>query len=130
MKLLLDTHTFLWYITNDPKLSRYASDAIRDKSNDVYLSAVSVWEVLVKCQIGKLLLPEPPNEYVIDRQTAHGIATLNLELAAVSRLMTLPMHHRDPFDRMLICQALHHQLTFVTSDATFTRYQVPLLGPR
>ena len=129
MKLLLDTHTFLWYITNDPKLPRHAYDTIRDKSNDVYLSVVSVWEMVVKHQIGKLPLPAPADEYLKDRQAAHRIASLPLEFAAVGRLAGLPLHHRDPFDRMLISQALHHELVIVTMDDQFRRYPVTLLTP-
>jgi PIN domain nuclease of toxin-antitoxin system len=73
MKLLLDTHAFLWYITNDPKLPRHALDAIRDKSNQVFLSVVSVWEALVKYQIGKLPLPAPADEYINSSRMAHRI---------------------------------------------------------
>lgn len=127
MKLLLDTQAFLWYITSDPKLPRYAFDAIRDKSNEAYLSVVSVWEALVKCQIGKLALPAPADEYLDDRRAAHRIANLALDVGAVSRLLSLPSHHRDPFDRMLICQALQHELTIVTSDALFRRYPAAVL---
>jgi len=116
MRLLLDTHVFLWYITNNPRLPQYAFDAIRDKSNEVYLSVISVWEALVKYQTGKLLVPAPANEYLDARRAAHRIANLPLEAQAVSRLLSLPAHHRDPFDRMLVCQALHHDLTIVTDD--------------
>lgn len=126
MKLLLDTHAFLWYITNDPKLPAHAVDAIRDKSNEVYLSVVSVWEALVKYQIGKLALPAPADEYLESRRLAHGIATLDLGVPAVSRLLGMPALHRDPFDRMLICQALHHELTIVTNDQHFREYPVAL----
>src|SRR6266571_7629412 len=98
MKLLLDTHAFLWYITNDPKLPRYAFDAIRDKTNEAYLSVVSVWEALVKYQIGTLALPAPADEYINARATAHRIANLTLDVHAVSHLLSLPPHHRDPFD--------------------------------
>jgi PIN domain nuclease of toxin-antitoxin system len=129
MRLLLDTHTFLWYITNDPKLPRYAYDAIREKSNEAYLSVVSIWEALVKYQIGKLPLPAPADEYIKERQVAHRIATLALDVDAVARLLTLPSHHRDPFDRMLICQALQHSLTIVTSDDQLRRYPVAILSP-
>ena len=129
MKLLLDTHAFLWYITNDARLPRHAYDAIRDKSNQVYLSVVSVWETLVKYQIGKLPLPSPPDEYIANRQFAHRIGSLPLDAAGVSRLLTLPLHHRDPFDRMLICQALQHDLIIVTSDEQFSAYPVALLSP-
>ncbi len=128
MRLLLDTHAFLWYITNDPKLPRYAFDAIRDKSNDVFLSVVLVWEALAKYQIGKLVLPEPPDVYIEERRAAHRIASLPLESRAISRLLMLPTHHRDPFDRMLMCQALHHELTIVTVDEHFKRYPAAVLS--
>lgn len=98
MRLLLDTHAFLWYITNDPKLPRFSYDAIRNKSNEAFLSVVSVWEVLVKHQIGKLALPSPANEYIDDRRAAHRIADLGLDSQTVSHLLALPLHHRDPFD--------------------------------
>jgi PIN domain nuclease of toxin-antitoxin system len=128
MRLLLDTHAFLWYITNDSRLPGPAFDAIRDKSNEVFLSVVSVWEALVKYQLGKLPLPEPADEYLDSRRNAHGIAALPLDAQAASHLLTLPPHHRDPFDRMLICQAVHHDLTIVTSDEMFGRYPLSLLG--
>ena len=129
MKLLLDTHAFLWYITNDSRLPRKAYDSIRDKTNEVYLSVVSVWEALVKHQIGKLPLRGPADEYIAERQIAHRVASLPVNMSDVSHLLTLPLHHRDPFDRMLICQALQHDLTIVTSDEQFRAYAVPLLLP-
>lgn len=129
MKLLLDTHAFLWYISDDPRLSRYAYNAIRDKSNEVYLSVVSVWEALVKYQIGKLPLPEPADEYIEASRIAHRISDLELDSKAVSRLLSLPALHSDPFDRMLICQALNHGLTIVSSDELLRSYPVPILGP-
>jgi PIN domain nuclease of toxin-antitoxin system len=129
MRLLLDTHTFLWYITNNPKLPRHAYDAIREKSNEAFLSVVSVWEALVKHQIGKLALPAPADQYITNRQAAHRISTLALDAASVSRVLALPLHHRDPFDRMLICQALQNDLTFVTSDEQFRQYPARLLSP-
>lgn len=127
MKLLLDTHAFLWYISNDPKLPRYAFDAIRDKSNEVYLSVVSVWEALVKNQTGKLPLPAAADEYINASRIAHRIADLALDRESVSYLLSLPTHHRDPFDRMPICQALAHQLIIVTNDVLFRHYPVAVL---
>lgn len=127
MKLLLDTHAFLWYITNDPKLPRHAYDAIRDKSNEAWLSVVSIWEALVKYQTGKLPLPAPADRYIDERRSTHHISVLPLDANAVAHLLTLPPHHRDPFDRMLICQALQHELTIITSDEQFRRYPAPVL---
>jgi PIN domain nuclease of toxin-antitoxin system len=127
MKLLLDTHAFLWYISNDPRLPHYAYDAIRDKSNVVYLSVVSVWEILVKYQIGKLPLPAPPERFIEETRSAHRFVDLPLDRQAVSHLLSLPMHHRDPFDRMLICQALNDDLTIVTTDEWFNGYAAKIL---
>jgi len=129
MRLLLDTHSFLWYITNNPKLPRYAYDAIRDKSNEAFLSVVSLWEVFVKYKIGKLPLPEPVEEYIDSRRTTHRIENLTLDSATVARLLSLPDYHRDPFDRMLICQALQHDLAIVTKDEIFRRYPATVLAP-
>ena len=129
MRLLLDTQVFLWYITNNSKLPRHALDAIRDKSNEAFLSVVSVWEALAKYQIGKLDLPVPADEYIDSRRAAHRIAILDLNAKAVAHLLSLPSHHRDPFDRMLICQAVHHDLTIVTTDELFRYYPAPVLSP-
>lgn len=129
MKLLLDTHSFLWYITNDQRLPGYAYDAIRDKANEAFLSVVSVWEAVVKFKIGKLPLPGPSDEYINSRRQAHGIAELPLDFGAVSHLLKLPDHHRDPFDRMLICQALQHELIIVSSDDMIRRYTGAVLAP-
>ena len=124
MRLLLDTHAFLWYITDDPRLSTVAADAIRQDTNDIFLSVVSVWEALVKHQLGKLPLPSPADEYLKQRREEHGITTLPFDEPSLMHLLRLPLHHRDPFDRMLICQALQHDLQVVTSDALFERYPV------
>jgi len=129
MRLLLDTHAFLWYVTNDRRLPRYAADAIRDKNNEVYLSAVSVWEALIKHQTRKLELPTPADEYIDSQRMAHRIADLDLHVGAVARLLSLPSFHRDPFDRMLVCQALHHGLTLVTTDELLHHYPVAILSP-
>lgn len=127
MRLLLDTHVFLWYITNDRRLSQDVARAITEAANDVYLSVVSVWETLVKYQLGRLSLPSPADEYLQNRREQHGIVGLALEIAAASRLLELPAHHGDPFDRMLVCQAIHHDLTLVTSDAQISKYAIRIL---
>jgi PIN domain nuclease of toxin-antitoxin system len=128
MRLLLDTHTFLWYITDDPRLPPRAAEAIRVESNQVFLSVVSVWEALAKHQLGKLPLPSPADEYLRHRRLEHHISSLAFDEPALSHLLHLPLHHRDPFDRMLICQALRHDLQVVTSDALFLKYPVSVFG--
>ncbi len=126
MKLLLDTHVFLWLISGDARLSSKLRSSIRDPENDVYLSVVSVWETIVKQQLGKLSLPEPAESYLPEQRKRHLIAPLPLDEASVAQLATLPNHHRDPFDRMLICQAKHWGLTIATEDAAIRAYPVPV----
>ncbi len=127
MKLLLDTHIFLWYITADPKLPANYLAAIRDPANDVYLSAASVWEAAIKHGLGKLPLPDPPADYLPRQRIAHGIAPLPIDEGAISHLAGLPPLHRDPFDRMLVAQALQHGMTLATVDAAVVAYPVPVL---
>ncbi len=127
MRLLLDTHIFLWYISADPQLPVAFRDAIRDPANEVYLSAASVWEAVIKHALGKLPLPEAPAEYLPRQREAHRIATLSIEEAALAHLAGLPPLHRDPFDRILIAQALQHGLTLVTVDDAVRAYPVPQL---
>jgi PIN domain nuclease of toxin-antitoxin system len=127
MKILLDTHIFLWFISGDAQLSTNVRDAIRDLDNEVYLSAVSVWEAIVKYQLGKLPLPESPETYLPKQREFHQIASLALNESSVIQLAKLPPLHRDPFDRMLICQALQNGLTIATVDAAVRAYSVSIL---
>jgi len=127
MKLLLDTHIFLWYIRRDRKLSDDFRDSIRNPANEVYLSVVSLWEAIIKYRIGKLSLPQAPEIYLPIQRERHRIASLVLDEASVSQLANLPELHRDPFDRMLICQAIEHGLTIVTVDQALRVYPVTVL---
>jgi PIN domain nuclease of toxin-antitoxin system len=127
MRLLLDTHVFLWYISADRQLPVAFAEAVRDSANEVYLSIASVWEAVIKHQLGKLPLPEAPSEYMPRQREAHRIATLPVEEAALKHLADLPPLHRDPFDRILIAQALQHGLIMVTVDDAVRAYPVPLL---
>lgn len=126
MRLLLDTHTFLWYITDDPRLPGRSAEAIQEESNEVFLSVVSVWEMLAKHQLGKLPLPSPADEYLRLQREEHSIVSLPFDEPSLSHLLSLPLHHRDPFDRMLICQALQHDLHMMTSDPLFAMYPASL----
>jgi PIN domain nuclease of toxin-antitoxin system len=127
MKLLLDTHIFLWFINGDLRITDQMRDAIRNPGNEVYLSTVSLWEVIVKHQLGKLPLPQPPAVYIPAQRIRHHVASLPLDEASVSRLSSLPTAHRDPFDRMLVCQAIEHGLTLATIDDAFNAYPVAML---
>lgn len=127
MRLLLDTHVFLWYITADPKLPAPFRAAVQAPANEVYLSAASVWEAIIKHALGKLPLPGPPADYLPRQRDAHGIAALPVDEGAMPHLAGLPPVHRDPFDRMLIAQALQHGLIIATVDQDVAAYSVPLL---
>lgn len=127
MNLLLDTHIFLWYISGDAKLSADMIDAIRNPANGIYLSTVSLWEAIVKHRIGKLSLPQPPEIYLPEQRERHQISSLPLDEASVSQLGRLPSLHRDPFDRMLVCQAIEHSLTLATVDNLIRAYPVPTI---
>jgi PIN domain nuclease of toxin-antitoxin system len=127
MKLLLDTHVFLWFINGDSHLPESTVAAIRNPNNQAYLSAVSFWEIAVKYQLGKLPLPDSPDIFVPAYCNLHHIQPLTLEPGCITELLTLPNHHRDPFDRMLVSQALHHQMVLVSEDTLVRSYPVSLL---
>ncbi|MCX7706856.1 MAG: type II toxin-antitoxin system VapC family toxin [Anaerolineae bacterium] len=127
MKLLLDTQVFLWFISADDRLPERVRNIIRNPQNEVYLSVVSLWEAVVKYQLGKLPLPQPPQTYLPSQRQQHKIASLSLDELSVARLADLPLLHRDPFDRMLVCQALQHDLIIVTADETVEQYPVSIL---
>jgi PIN domain nuclease of toxin-antitoxin system len=129
MRLLLDTCTFLWIVFAQPALSVPARAAYLDPDNEVFLSAVSAWEITVKHRLGKLPLAETPKQFVPRFRKAHGIAPLPLDEDAVLQDATLPGLHRDPFDRMLICQAICHGLILLTPDPLISQYPVRVLWP-
>ncbi len=129
MRLLLDTSTFLWYIADSPRLPRDVVTEIRAPETEVSLSVVSLWEILVKHKLGRLSLPEPPSAYIPRQRTRHQIESLPLVESAIAHLSKLPDTHNDPFDRMLICQAIEHDLTLVTSDRAIQAYPVRVLWP-
>lgn len=127
MKLLLDTHIFLWYITADARLPILFRDAIRDPKNEVFLSIASLWEIIIKYNLGKLPLPQSPEIYIPNERRNHRIKSLSLHENAIKELINLPALHRDPFDRILICQTLANNLTIVTVDAQIQNYNVRYL---
>lgn len=127
MKILLDTCIFLWFISCDRQLSKMIRESICDPDNDVFLSSVSIWECIVKYQLGKLPLPESPNVYLPAQRKLHRISSLSLDESSVTQLSKLPSVHRDPFDRMLICQALDHNMVLATVDDIMRSYPVKTL---
>ena len=124
MKILLDTCTFLWIVTGDASLSQSARKLFSDPSNHVFLSSVSAWEIALKHTIGKLPLPRPPQELVPNERQRHEIQPLSLDEPAALFSAKLPELHKDPFDRMLICQAITGSLTLLTPDPLIKQYAV------
>lgn len=127
MKILLDTHVFLWFISGDERLSPKLLEMLRDPENEVFLSVVSVWEAIIKYQLGKLPLPEPPEIFLPRQREQHLIASLAVDEASVTHLAALPLLHRDPFDRLLVSQALRHDMILATVDETLKTYPVRTL---
>jgi PIN domain nuclease of toxin-antitoxin system len=124
VRILLDTCTFLWIAVGSPRLSERAAALCLDPENPVYLSAVSAWEIAVKHGLRKLSLPNPPMVFVPEARSRLGIAPLPLSENVAVALGRLPAHHRDPYDRLLVCQALVAELTIVTPDPKIRRYPV------
>lgn len=127
MKVLVDTCTFLWMADDAPELSKQACTAVTDPDNEVYLSAASVWEIAIKHALGKLPLPEPPRQFVPSQRTLLGLTALPIEEASILTLDRLPALHRDPFDRLLVCQALTHGLVIVSPDPQIQQYPISTL---
>lgn len=127
MKLLLDTHVLLWAALSPEALRPDCRAAIEDGANDVYVSVVSAWEIAIKHSLGKLELVRPVEQWVPDVLEKSGFQTVSLELGTALRVGSLPWHHRDPFDRLLVAQAASSGLTLVTRDAALAAYGVSLL---
>ena len=128
MKLLFDTHAWLWWIGEPERRGPQAVKLIADRRNEVYLSAASSWEIAIKVRLGKLTLPEPPEKFVPSRMERDGIAALAISHPHALAVSSLPMHHKDPFDRMLIAQSRVEGIPIVTADPEFGAYDVELIG--
>lgn len=124
MKILLDTCAFLWVIAGDDRLSKRAAEHFLDAENEVYLSPVSAWEIAVKHSLGKLALPEPPEIFLPEQRERHGIGALPLDENSALFFGRLPAIHTDPFDRMLVCQALANGMAILTPDENIRKYPV------
>jgi PIN domain nuclease of toxin-antitoxin system len=125
MKLLLDTHVFLWWLADDPALRPATQEAIGAPDADIYVSAVSVWEVAIKIAVGKL---EPTPIPLVDAIVACGFQELPIYARHCALTVDLPRHHGDPFDRLLVAQARSEDLTLVTNDRALRRYEVPIMA--
>ena len=124
MRLLLDSHAFLWWVRDDPALTRRARTAIADAENECFLSHASVWEMAIKASLGKLKLPTTVERFVVEHCEANSFRLLPLTLGHIALVEGLPFHHRDPFDRLLIAQARHERMTLVSRDPSLKAYGV------
>jgi PIN domain nuclease of toxin-antitoxin system len=126
MKLLLDTHVWLWLQVAPERLGD-ALPQVEDRANDLLLSAASAWEIAIKWRLGKLELPEPPSTYVPSRMMSSGVVALPVSHAHAVAVADLPLHHADPFDRLLIVQAMAEQAAIVSADAALAPYDVEVV---
>ena len=127
MKLLLDTAVFLWWVTASEAVPGPVRAAVSAPANEVWVSAVSAWEIAIKHRLGRLPLPAAPGTLVPRERQRHGFGSLSLDEKSALHLPRLPRLHQDPFDRMLVCQAIEHSLTLVTPDHVVRRYPIRTL---
>lgn len=126
MKLLVDTHAFLWFMAGDVRLSKPARRAIEEHEEQWCLSVASVWEMSIKSSLGRLKLPVPANQYIADK-VQRGLHLLSIEWSHAAAVQHLPFHHRDPFDRLIVAQAQLERLHLVTGDPHLGAYGVPVV---
>lgn len=127
MRVLLDTHALMWMLSEPDKLSPKAREIIRKPDNEVFISIINLWEIITKRQIGKLAYSINVTQIFREQAEANGLELIEFRLPHLATLELLPMHHRDPFDRALIAQALAEDLTIISRDAAFNRYAVTTL---
>ncbi len=127
MKVLLDTHCWLWWTAEPQRLGEHARRLIRDGGNTVLLSAASSWELAIKYALGRLALPEPPHDFVPRRLARDSIAPLPVHHAHALQVAALPRHHRDPFDRLLVAQAQLERVPIITVDRQFEPYDIEII---
>jgi PIN domain nuclease of toxin-antitoxin system len=127
VSFLLDTHTFLWFVWGDPRISLTARRLIEDVKNVKFISLVTPWEIAIKSAIGKFKLGIPVEAFIQREITQGGILLLPIKLSHVTRVATLPLHHRDPFDRLLIAQAIVENVPILSADPAFDVYPVTRL---
>jgi len=124
MNVLIDTHTFLWWNSEDERLSLRAKEIIANGNNEVFLSAASVWEIVIKTAKGWLVLPEPPNQYISRRMNLNRFRPLPIQISHAAHVYELPAIHNDPFDRMLIAQSQMESLPLLTNDEAIRCYEL------
>ncbi len=127
MKVLLDTCAFLWLVTDDTKLTPLAKEIFLDSGNELLLSAVTGFEITIKYSLGKLHLTEPPKEFISNRIQANSLTELPISMNHTYALQILPLHHKDPFDRLLVSQALVNQIPLLSPDEQLSAYDITRL---
>jgi PIN domain nuclease of toxin-antitoxin system len=127
VRILLDTHCWLWMLAAPERFSAIALTLVEDRRNELLLSAASSWEIAIKYALGKLSLPAPPSEYVPDRMRTSGVGALAVQHAHALHVAGLPRHHSDPFDRLLVAQAMLEELPILTVDRQLEPYAVELI---
>ena len=127
MKVLIDTHVFLWILVSPKKLSSRARSIIESGDNHVLLSTASLWEIAIKEQVGKLSLPNPPERYLRRRIAESDIEMLPVSAQHALRLFSLPVHHKDPFDRIIVAQSQEEDIAIITADAVMRRYEIEVI---
>ena len=125
--MILDTHTFLWWVDDSPRLSDFARNVIADERTRPIFSVVSGWEIAIKVGVGKLKIPDPPEAFLTEQLSRNDVEVLPIYLRHALRVHGLPDHHRDPFDRLLIAQALAEDVAIVTADPSIADYPVETL---
>jgi PIN domain nuclease of toxin-antitoxin system len=124
MKFLLDTHIFLWWIFDDSRLLQAMRAVIKDTGNQLFLSSASTWEMIIKWRLGRLELPEPPDDFIQQQLRINALTPLAITIEHTLHLAKLPNLHKDPFDRMLVAQASLEDLILLTDDPLVKQYQV------
>ncbi|NLT22888.1 MAG: type II toxin-antitoxin system VapC family toxin [Syntrophorhabdus sp.] len=124
MRLILDTHVFLWWIIDSPQLSSRVRDVMRNQTNELFLSVASAWEIAIKVNLGRLRLPDRPDRFIPGQLMKNAIEPLPVEMSHALHVSRLPAIHRDPFDRIIIAQSILEKMAVVTRDADIAKYKI------
>lgn len=124
MILLLDTHTFIWYVTDNSRLSNQVLEFINDENNEILLSIASLWEIAIKQNLGKLSFNQPFDKFITQQLNLNDFRLLDIKISHITVVATLPLHHRDPFDRILIAQSVVQNIPLLSADKIFDAYPI------
>ena len=124
MMFLIDTHTFIWYVTDNSRLSNQVLELINDENNQIFLSIASVWEMGIKHGLGKLTFNLPFERFIMQQISINDFMVLDINISQITAVTQLPLHHRDPFDRMLIAQAMVENIPIISADTIFDAYPI------